>query len=50
LDRKYAFKDGVYVRATKYGITMIRSYQEMGLDLYQPQLRAEMEKDITKIA
>lgn len=50
-DRGYAQKqkNGAF-EPTKLGIALVSAYKEMGIDLWKPDLRAKMEKDMTAIA
>ena len=49
-DRGYATKRGIYVVPEQVGIGLIQSFKTIGIDLYKPYLRAQMEKEMKLIA
>lgn len=49
-DREYCKKVGQEFKPTFVGVALVEAYQQVKLDLYKPFLRAEMERDMTKIA
>ena len=49
-ERNYATKQGSLFRPTNLGVALVDSYEEMGLDLAKPILRATMESKLTEIA
>ena len=34
----------------KLGLSLVETYQKIGIDLYKPYLRAQMERDMKDIA
>ena len=48
-DRKYAYKEGQYIKPRELGLALVYGYEEMGLNLAQYHLRAAMENDMNKI-
>jgi DNA topoisomerase-3 len=49
-DRKYAFKQGQVFKPSNLGVSLVECYNNLGIDLAKPRLRAEMEKDMGHIA
>lgn len=49
-DRNYALKQGQHFKPSNLGVSLIECYNSLGIDLAKPRLRAEMEKDMDKIA
>lgn len=49
-DRGYAEKKGRTVASTQLGRSLVEAYQDMDIDLYEPELRSEMEADLERIA
>lgn len=49
-DRNYAFKQGQVFKPSNLGVSLVECYNSLGIDLAKPRLRAEMEKDMDKIA
>ena len=45
-ERNYAEKTGAFFAPTKLGLALVESYEQMGLELAKPKLRAEMEKNM----
>ena len=48
--RGYAKKAGVHIVPTELGTALVETYKRAGLDLFKPELRAQMETDLTAIA
>jgi len=48
--RGYAKKQGVHVVPTELGSALVETYQSLGIALYEPTLRAQMEHDMKLIA
>ena len=48
--REYARKQGVGLVPTRLGLSLVEVYAKMGIDLYKPYLRAQMEADMKAIA
>jgi DNA topoisomerase-3 len=49
-DRGYAQKQGIYIVPCKLGLSLVETYQKIGIDLYKPYLRSQMERDMKEIA
>ena len=49
-ERGYATKQGTYIVPKQLGVSLVETYQKIGIDLYKPYLRAQMEKDMKDIA
>ena len=49
-DRGYAELEKQAIRSTSTGKALVEAYQDMELQLYEPELRAEMEKDLSDVA
>ncbi len=49
-DREYAKKQGISLVPTRLGLSLVEVYAKMGIDLYKPYLRAQMEADMKQIA
>lgn len=43
-------KQGQNIVPQKLGISLVQTYQRIGIDLYKPYLRSKMEKDMKEIA
>ena len=50
IDREYVRKQGQILVPTRLGISLVEVYAKMGIDLYKPYLRAQMEADMKAIA
>jgi len=48
--RGYAKKAGVHIVPTELGTALVETYKRAGLDLFKPELRAQMETDLNAIA
>lgn len=48
--RGYAKKQGINIVPTQLGISLVETYRNIGLNLYEPKLRAKMEADMKDIA
>ena len=48
--RGYAKKQGMTIVPTQLGISLVETYRDIGLNLYEPTLRAKMEADMKNIA
>jgi Topoisomerase IA len=49
-ERAYALKTGNHFQPTKLGEALVTAYENMGIDLWKPTLRASMEASMTQIA
>jgi len=49
-DREYAEKQGIYFKPTKLGVALVEAYEEAGIDLWKPFLRATMEANMAEIS
>lgn len=49
-DRGYVERSGRFIYSTKLGKSLVEAYQEMGVEIYEPELRSQMEADLDKIA
>lgn len=49
-NRAYAKKHGVHLMPTKLGLSLVEVYANLGIELYKPYLRAQMEADMKAIA
>ena len=49
-EREYARKQGIFLIPTRLGMSLVEVYAKMGIDLYKPYLRAQMEADMKAIA
>lgn len=49
-DRQYAIKKNGFFEPTPIGISLIHSYNQMNLKIAEPQLRANMEKQLKLVA
>jgi len=49
-DREYARKQSDKIVPTRLGLSLVEVYAKMGIDLYKPFLRAQMEADMKQIA
>ena len=49
-ERGYACKQGIYIVPCQLGVSLVSTYQKIGIDLYKPYLRAAMERDMKEIA
>lgn len=47
--RNYAVQTGSVLNPTLFGLALIKSYQALSIEIYKPNLRAAMEKDLTRI-
>jgi DNA topoisomerase III len=45
-ERGYAMKQGIYILPCQLGVSLVSTYQRIGIDLYKPYLRAKMELDM----
>lgn len=50
LEREYAMKHGTSILPTALGLSLVETYASLGIDLYKPYLRAQMEADMKNIA
>ena len=50
LEREYAMKHGTSILPTALGSALVETYATLGIDLYKPYLRAQMEADMKNIA
>jgi DNA topoisomerase-3 len=48
-ERGYAFLMGGYFKPSLIGTTLVRMYEHIGIDLYKPYLRANMEREIKEV-
>ncbi len=48
--RGYVEKKGQFLKATLLGRSLVEIYKELGIKLYEPNLRAKMEEDMKAIA
>ena len=49
-EREYAMKQGTYFMPTALGVGLVETYESLNIELYKPYLRAEMERDMKRIA
>lgn len=49
-ERDYVIKEGQLLKATPRGYSLYGAYYKMELTLYEPHLRAAMERDMNRIA
>ena len=49
-DRQYVRKQSTFLVPTRLGLSLVEVYAKMGIELYKPYLRAQMEADMTAIA
>ena len=49
-EREYARKQNIFLVPTRLGLSLVEVYAKMGIDLYKPYLRAQMESDMKSIA
>ena len=49
-ERGYAKKEGQHFRPTQVGLNLIKAYEHVGIELYKPSLRSQIEKELQKIA
>lgn len=48
-DRGYAFKQGIYILPHQLGYALVETYHRIGLTLHKPDIRSQMESDMTDI-
>mmetsp|Transcript_10587 Transcript_10587/g.17777 ORF Transcript_10587/g.17777 Transcript_10587/m.17777 type:complete len:256 (+) Transcript_10587:355-1122(+) len=48
-ERGYAVKSGIHIVPKQLGVSLVQTYQKIGIDLYKPYLRAQMERDMKDI-
>jgi DNA topoisomerase-3 len=48
--REYVMKQGMSFVPTALGASLVETYETLGIELYKPYLRAEMERDMKAIA
>lgn len=49
-EREYCTKRGVSLVPTPLGVSLVEVYKSIGVELYKPYLRAQMEADMKAIA
>lgn len=49
-ERNYCFKRGISLVPTVLGTSLVEVYKTIGIELYKPYLRAQMEADMKAIA
>ena len=49
-EREYSVKHGQSFLPTPVGLSLVETYQTLGIELYKPYLRAQMEADMKCIA
>lgn len=49
-ERQYAQKENNHFLPTQVGVYLIEAYKGIGVELYKPYLRAQMEKDLSVVA
>ena len=49
-ERDYCFKRGINLVPTSLGTSLVEAYRTIGIELYKPYLRAQMEADMKAIA
>ena len=48
--RGYVLRTGTILKPTLLGTALIKVYEYIGIELYKPYLRAQMERDMTEVA
>ena len=49
-ERNYAVKQNQNFVPTHVGVSLVEAYEHLGIELYKPYLRAQMENDMKLIA
>ena len=49
-EREYVRKQSTFLIPTRLGLSLVDVYAKMGIELYKPFLRAQMEADMKAIA
>lgn len=48
-DRGYAIKQGQHFIPTQLGLNLVKAYEHVGIELYKPNLRSQVEKQLKLI-